>query len=101
MQCNPYQITSGISRELEQKIFKSVWKHKRPLIAKTTLKTKGNAGGCMLSDSRQYCKATVIKVVWYWYKNRHIDQWNRIESLETNPHTQGQNYITEKRKSLQ
>ena len=78
----PVKLLMVFFREVEEIISQFVWNYKKLRIVNTILRKNNGTRGLNLPDLRLYYKDTVIRTVWYWHKDRNIDQWNKIESPE-------------------
>jgi hypothetical protein len=97
----PIKIPTQFFTKLETAIFKLIYNNKKPRTAKSILKNKRTSGGFTIPDFKLYYRSIVIKTAWYWYSHRQVDQWNKIEDPEMNPHTYGHVIFDKGAKTIQ
>jgi hypothetical protein len=83
----PIKIPTQFCKDMGKAILKLTWKGIKTRIAKAILTIKEQLGGIIIPDLKLYYRAIMIKAAWYYYRDRHVDQWNQIEDQEIKPHT--------------
>ena len=70
-------------------------------MVKTILNNKRTSGGISIPDLKLYYRTIDLKTTRYWYRDRQVDQWSRIEDPEINPHTYGHLIFDKEAKNIQ
>jgi hypothetical protein len=83
----PITIPTQFFKDIERAILKFIWKGKKSRIVKTVFNDKRTPGGITIPDLKLFYRAIVVKNALYWYRDGHVDQWNRIGDPEIKPHT--------------
>ena len=85
----PIKLPNGTFHRNRTRNFTIHMETQKTLNSQSILREKNGAGGSRLPDFRLHYKATVIKTVWHWHKDRNTDQWNKMKSPEVNSHSYG------------
>lgn len=95
----PIKILTEFFVRTDKLTIKFIRKSKGTRRAKTILK-KNKFGGLMLPTFKTCCKATVIRIAWDWWRDKHMDQWSREESPEIDPHKYNRWFLTKVQKQF-
>ena len=97
----PIKIPTQLFTDLERPILSFTWKKQKPKIAKQSWTLKELWKEITILELKLYYRAIAIKTAWYWYRNRHVDQWNPTEEPKINPHTYGHLIFDKEAKTIQ